>query len=372
MAKKKDDKSKEKEDAVLDTDIDALQKDLNDMFGADTVQRLDHTSILSKIQHWVPTGSVIIDSVLRGTRPEGASLVPFGRQMEVSGLENTGKTTLCAQIAAQVQAMDGLVIVTDTEERIDHAYWTMLGVDCTRIMHISCKSVKDVFNKQYGILNKLKNDKKWKDKKVLMIWDSVGGTAPEDQVNPDSKKETPMDQIASAYGRAAAELSSGIKLINSIVSQTKACYLYTNHLYHKMDTMGYGDKMETYGGQKLKYYATVRLRLKRIGAIKEPDPVSTKDMIIGSRILVSAQKNSMAPVLLEREAALIGGKGFCDAYTIFEQGVKLGVLTRKGSWSKWITPAGDEVSFQGFNGFSEKVMPHKEYPVLVSAVNNLL
>lgn len=349
--------------------LEALQADFNKQFGKSAMTRLSSPKAISNVQDWVSSRSMVVDSVLRGGRPPGSSLVPFGREMEISGLEGCGKTTLCAQIAAETQAQGGVVIVTDTEEKIDAPYWASLGVDTEKILKITCNSVEEVFNEQYWALQNL--PEYFGDKKVLMIWDSLGGTSIGELVDPKSK-ETPMEQVAQAYGRSAGEISKGIRLIHSIVAKRKACYLYTNHLYGKMNTMGYGDPWETYGGQKIKYLATVRLRLQRVGSIKEDDAASTGKSVTGLRVKVKALKNHMAPHELEREAILIGGRGFVNEYTVFDAGARLGVITKKGAWSTWKTPAGDEVKFQGFNGFEEKVVTHPEYPELYKEVEALL
>lgn len=348
----------------LDDILGEIQSDLNKLYGVGTAARLSEPGITSKVDDWVSTRSIVVDSVLRGGRPKGSSLVPFGRQMEISGLNGAGKSSLCAQIAAEVQSQGGIAIVVDTEERIDEPYWTQLGVDTSRIVHISADSVEDVFNKQYSTLRKIKEN--YKDIKILMLWDSLGGTSKNALIDPDSK-EAPMEQIKQAFGRAAAEISQGMMLINDIVGDTRTCYLYTNHVYHKMNA-GHGDPYETYGGEKPKFYATVRLRLSRVGVIKDADFVSEKDMVIGHKVRVKALKNSMAPYLMERDAVVMGGRGFVNEYTVFDAAADLGVIKKSGAWSTWITANGEEVKFQGFAGFESKVVTHPEYAGLVARV----
>lgn len=348
--------------------LSALQSDFNAKFGDGAAARLDDATTLANISYSISTGNMVFDSVLRGGRPFGSSLLPFGRQVEISGLENSGKTTFCAQVAAQVQRQGGIVVITDTEERIDEAYWTTLGVNTNQILRLVATSVEDVFNKQYECLNLVR--KIDSDRPVLMLWDSLGGTSTANLIDPKSK-DSPMDQASKAYGRAAKEISDGMRLINEVVAITRTCYLYTNHMYAKMGVT-WGDKYETYGGQKPKYMATVRLRLSRVGRITETDPLSSKDMEIGSAVRVKALKNSMAPQLLERDAVLLGGRGFVNEYTVFDAASRAKLITRKGSWSTWITPSGEEVKFQGFNGFEKSVVTHKEYPELYATVNESL
>jgi RecA/RadA recombinase len=318
---------------------------------------------------------MVVDSVLRGGRPPGSSLVPFGRQMEVSGPENSGKTTLCAQIAAETQSKGGVVVAVDTEERIDVPYWTLLGVNVSRILRIAADSVNDVFNKQYTALKLLRD--KFPDRLVLMIWDSLGGTRPIDVIDmnargQDKKILTPMEQ-AEKYGmRQAREISIGMELINGVVSGTRACYLYTNHEYTKIGVT-YGDTRETRGGMKPKYFATVRLRLTPVGQVKEDDNIGVgSGSSIGQKVQVRALKNSMAGILHTREAVVMAGKGFVNEYTVFEWGQKLGLIAKNGSWYMWKPSNGKERKFQGFNGFMEEVGKTPEYEELFVAVSNAM
>jgi len=349
---------------VIHAKLKALQDDLNKAFGPNTAQRLDAPGALSKITDSLSTRSIVVDSVLRGGRPVGSSLLPFGRQVEISGPENSGKTTLCAQAAAEAQAQGGLVIVTDTEERIDDDYWAELGVDNSKVLKINAKNVVEVFNRQYKVLKLIKE--KFPDDKVVLIWDSLGGTSPTAIVDSKKKDETPMQQAKKANMRSAKDISDGIKIINEMVTDTRVCYMYTNHEYTKIGVT-YGDPKETYGGNKPKYYATVRIRLQFIGRVVEEDPSGdTKE--IGRRIKVTALKNSMAGVLLTREAVIMAHRGFVNEYTVWELGAKLGAIEKNGSWTTWVTPKKEEVKFQGWEGFLNKVVQHPEYLELVDKV----
>lgn len=351
----------------LENVLSALQDNLNKHFGVGAATRLSDQDALSKISSWTSTRSIIVDSVLRGGRPVGSSLLPFGRQIEISGLPGSGKTTLCAQTAAEVQSNGGIVIVTDTEERIDEAYWTALGVDVSRVIRVAAENLETVFDKQYKALQFAKN--KAGGRKVLLIWDSLGGTAGAKAIDPKSP-DSPMEQASKFGMRRAKIISDGMELVNTVVANTNSCYLYTNHEYIDINVK-YGDKRRTRGGEKPKYFSTVRIRLSNIGAIKEPD-VQEKDKIIGHRIRVKALKNSMVGILMERDAAIIAGRGFVNEYTVFEMAPKIGLIEKNGSWSTWTTSKGEEIKFQGFAGFEEKVVKHKNYKKLLKQVTEAL
>lgn len=282
-------------------------------------------------------------------------------------VHNSGKTTLCAQIAAETQAQGGLVLVTDTEEKIAEDYWRALGVDTSKILYIRANDLEAVFNKQYMAMQIARNAVS--DRKVLLIWDSLGGTAGAEMIDPDSE-ESPMEQAQKFGMRQAKVISDGMSLVNTIVSKTRVCYLFTNHEYQKIGVV-YGNKRETRGGGKPKYFATVRLQLTPVGRIKEKDDFSAHEREIGKQIRVKALKNHMGGMLLERDAIIVTGRGFVDSYTVFEMAKRLQLITGKG-WSTWKTPTGEEVKFQGWRGFEERAVPHAEYGDLCAKVREVL
>jgi len=365
--------AKTQEDPKPKDDVDdvlsKLQGDLNEAYGDDASMRLDSQDTLSRVDHWVSSRSLVVDAVLRGGRPLGSSLVPFGRQVEISGPPSSGKTTLCAQIAAEVQSKGGVVVVTDTEERIDHAYWVKLGVDVKRIIRIKSNGLRDVFNKQYRALQFARDQAP--DRYILLIWDSLGATSGIDMVDPDAK-EDPMTQAQKFGMQQAKVISDGMRLINGVISKTRACYIYTNHEYTAIGSV-WGPARETTGGNKPKYFATVRLQLTSCGAIKEADAATGQESIVGQRIRVKALKNSMAGILKECEGVVMAHRGFVNDYTVWEVAARLGFIKKSGSWSEWIPPSGGkEVKFQGYAGFIDKVVDHPEYSDLVTTVQEVL
>lgn len=344
----------------IDEHLKAVEDEILSEFGQDSVRRLSAPDNLSKIAFWVSSGSAVIDSVLAAGRQQPCSLVPFGRVMELSGPPGAGKTSTCAQIAAQTQQNGGIVVVVDTEERIAEDYWRSLGVDLDQVLNIRATSIEEVFEKQEKIIKIMM--KKAPDRPLLLIWDSLGSCVSR-EIEEDDPKSTFMERAAKSYGRDAKSIGAGLKLLNPLIAKSRTCYLYTNHIYKKMG-VAYGDDTETPGGNKIKFLATIRLRLTPAGAITETDKLGNK-VRIGQKVKVKAVKNSMGPSLLEKEAVILGGQGFSDAYSLFDTGKKLGVITGKGAWSTAKMPSGEEVKFQGWNGFQEKVIMHPEFETLL-------
>lgn len=361
---------KEKEDSgeggtVLDAHFNLLTESLNKQFGENSAISLDSADTLSRIDFWVTSRSIAVDKVLAGGRAFPCSLVPFGRQMEISGPPGAGKTTLCAQIAAETQKQGGLVIVTDTEERIDHAYWSALGVDNSKVINLRAETLEEVFEKQYFAIKTMRE--KAPNRMVLMIWDSVGGTSSGAVLDEkEDNKTTFMERAAKQMGREAKIIGNGVKGLSGYIAKSKVCYLYTNHIYSKIGVT-YGDPNETYGGQKLKFLATVRLQLKPGAAIKEKDAFGNVESP-GKWVTVKALKNSMSPMLMEKSAVVMGGVGFSNQYLVWDVAKKNKLISGAGAWSTWKTPKGEDVKFQGWSGFQEKVVTHSEYADLESMV----
>lgn len=355
MAKKK----KSTEDSFT-----ALKDALNKEFGEGEARPLSSGDALSRVNFSVSSRSMVVDKVLAGGRPMPCSLIPFGRQMEISGLPGAGKTTLCAQIAAETQKMGGMVVAIDTEERIDEEYWRALGVDTSRVINLHAESIEAVFNKvEVAIKFAAENDP---EQPLLIIWDSVGGTSSEMILEG---KGTVMERASKVYGREAKVIGTGVKALNGLIAKHRVCFLYTNHLYTDMNVT-YGDNKKEYGGEKLKFHATVRLRLTKIGELKVEDELGNKQKF-GQRVKIKAQKNSMAPMQLEKEAVLIGGQGFSNDYTVFEIGKKLKLIKTAGAWST-ATLGDAEVKFMGWRGFQEKVLTHPNYGDLLHEVMEAL
>lgn len=358
--------AKQRMSGTIEDNLQMLEEDLTKAFGQNAAMRMDSPDTLSKIDHWVSSRSLVVDKVLAGGRPFPCSLVPFGRQVEISGPPNAGKTTICAQIIAEVQEKGGLAVITDTEERIDHTYWESLGVDMNKVLNLRADTLEDVFKKQRKAIRLMRE--KAPNRPMVLLWDSVGGTAMEGVFDED---EDFMQASMKLYGRKAKTIGAGAEILNGDISKSRVCYLYTNHIYTKMNVQ-FGDPTETPGGTRLKHFATVRLRLKPIGEIVEKDELTGKNHIIGQKVLVKALKNQMAPMRLAIEGAIIGGEGFSNEWTVFEIAKKLKLIKASGSWSQWVTSEGEVLKFQGFNGFLEKIADHENYEELYVQVANAL
>jgi len=322
-------------------------------FGKESAFIPNSGTILCKVEHSVSTRNFLIDSAIAGGLPMPRPLVPFGRMTEISGLNSTGKTTLLGMIVAETQATGGIAAVSDTEQALDLAYWEQLGVDLERLIIVPAATIEEVFEKDEALIEVIRDA--GDERLICLGWDSLGGTP------------TKAQEAAAAddkfYAEAAKVVGQNLQRVVNKISKQRIAFVITNHLYRKMDVK-YGDPWETYGGEKMKFFATLRIRLQSIGAISEG--TDEEKTTIGHKIKVKILKNKMAPILRTVEVPCIGGFGFSLDYSVFEQGQKQGIIAGT-TWKTWKTGK-TEIKFQGWRGFREKVMTHPEYPELVSEV----
>lgn len=334
--------------------VHLVVKKMESKFGEGAALNPDSGTILCKVEQWVSTRNFLIDSAIAGGLPMPRPIIPFGRLTEIAGLNGTGKTTLLGQIIAETQATGGIAAVIDTEQAIDLAYFEKLGVNLSRLIIVQCETIEDVFTRLVSLVDAIKEFST--DRLICIGWDSLGGTP--------TKAQAAAEADDHFYAEAAKVVGKNLQRLIQMISRERIALVFNNHLYRKMDVK-YGDPWETYGGEKVKFYSTLRLRLERIAAIgegKDEDKVT-----IGHRVKVKVIKNKMAPMLRAVEVPCIGNHGFSLNYSVFEHAIKQGIIKGK-TWRSWETSSGEEVKFLGWRGFQEKVMAHAEYPDLVQQV----
>lgn len=341
---------KSAEDQLISNVVKTMEK----QFGDGTALTPDSGTILCKVDHWVSTRNFLIDSAIAGGLPMPRPIVPFGRLTEISGKNGTGKTTLLGQIMAETQATGGIAAIMDTEQALDLAYFEKLGVNLAKLIVVQADTIEDVFTRMEALIRVIKDAD---SRRLICIgWDSLGGTPTNAQAAAEAGDHF--------YAEAAKVVGKNLQRVMQMISRERIALVFNNHVYRRMDVK-YGDPWETYGGEKVKFYATLRLRLDRVSQISEGK--DDDKMIIGHKVKVKVVKNKMAPMLRTVEVPCLGNHGFSLDYSVYEHGAKQGVFTGK-TWRTWVTPSGEEVKFLGWNGFQEKVMQHPEYSEAVQEV----
>jgi recombination protein RecA len=285
------------------TGLDATVARMEKLFGAGSVMRLGSSNITPVADGVIPTGSIALDIAL------GVGGIPRGRVIEIYGPESSGKTTLALHIVASVQKLGGTAAFIDAEHALDKVYAKALGVNVDDLL----VSQPDNGEQALDIAEKLIQEG---DLGVCVI-DSVAALVP--------KAELEGEMGDSHMGLQARLMSQALRKITGIVAKSKTSMIFINQIRDKIGVM-FGSPETTTGGRALKFYATVRLDVRKVEAIKDGDTFR------GVRTKVKVVKNKVAPPFRIAEFDIIYGTGISREGDLLDVGVEKGVVEQKGAW----------------------------------------
>jgi recombination protein RecA len=294
-AKKSPEKTREKA-------IDAALTQIERQFGKGSIMRLGDNYVLKGIEA-VSTGSIGLDIAL------GIGGVPRGRVVEIYGPESSGKTTLALSILAQAQKLDGICAFIDAEHALDVTYAKKLGVKTDDLL----LSQPDTGEQALDIVEVLVRS----SAVDVIVIDSVAALTPRAEIEGEMGDHH--------VGLQARLMSQALRKLTAIIAKSRTIVIFINQIRIKIGVM-FGNPETTTGGNALKFYSTVRLDIRRIGAIKKVDE------IVGGRTRVKVVKNKVAPPFRQAEFDLIYGSGISQSGELIDKGVELGFVEKSGTW----------------------------------------
>ena len=328
MAEKTIERGERKErERALDLAIAQIEK----LYGKGSIMKMGTSGSLLPIAT-IPTGSLALDAAL------GVGGVPRGRVLEIFGPESSGKTTLALHIIAEAQRLGGSAAFVDAEHALDPAYARSLGVNIEELLISQPDTGEQALEITEVLVRSGAID--------AVVIDSVAALVPRAEIDGEMGEPT--------MGLQARLMSQALRKLTTAISKSKTCVILINQLREKIGVM-FGNTETTTGGRALKFYASVRLDIRRISSIKEGEEV------VGSRVKVKVVKNKVAPPFKEAEFDIIYGEGISKIGSLVDLGVEHKIIEKSGSWFSY---AGDRIG-QGRDNAKRFLL---ENPVLTGEI----
>ena len=285
----------------LDLAIQQIAKD----YGEGAIMRLGAAQIMDV--EVIPTGNILIDRAL------GVGGLPRGRVVEIFGPESSGKTTLTLTVVAQAQKRGGLAAFIDVEHALDPLYARTLGVNVDELLVSQPSSGEEALRICETLVRSNAMD--------VIVLDSVAALV--------TKAELEGEIGDTTVGAQARLMSAALRKLTALISKARTICIFTNQIREKIGVM-FGNPETTPGGKALKFYSSVRIDIRRIGAIKQPDGA-----VIGNRTKVKVVKNKVAPPFTEAEFDIMYNEGISNTGALLDLALEKNIVEKRGSWMSY-------------------------------------
>lgn len=300
---KSESKSEQRGSTQRDKNLELALQAISKEYGDGAIMRLGDEKSRMKIEV-IPTGSVVIDKAL------GVGGFPCGRIIEVYGPESSGKTTLTLTVIAQAQKRGGVAAFIDVEHALDPQYAMRLGVNMNELLVSQPDSGEEALQIAETLIKSNAVD--------VVVVDSVAALI--------TKAELEGQIGDASVGGQARLMSQAMRKLTAVISRAKTCCIFTNQIRDKIGVM-FGSPETTPGGKALKFYASVRIDIRRIGQLKSADGT-----VYGNRTKVKVVKNKVAPPFTECEFDILYNEGISKEGSLLDLAVEKNVVEKKGAW----------------------------------------
>ncbi len=304
-------------------------------FGEGAIMSLGKHSLSNTIQV-IPTGSISLDMAL------GIGGVPRGRIVELYGPESSGKSTLAMHIVANCQKNGGIAAYIDAEHAVDPGYAAKIGVNLNELLISQPDSGEEALNIAEMLARSNAVD--------VIVIDSVAALVPKSELE---------GEIGDTHiGLQARLMSQALRKLTATLSKSNTCAVFINQIREKIGVM-FGNPETTTGGRALKFYASIRIEIRRTAGLKTPEGVE-----FGNRVKVKVVKNKMAPPFKSAEFDIIFNEGISKTGDLIDFGIDMNVIERKGPW----------LSYKGhkFQGRESARLELKQNPVLLEELESVI
>ena len=282
----------------------------------------------TNVAGWVSFGNDILDLVVSNIPNGGA---PVGRIIEITGLEQSGKSLLSAHLLAETQRQGGVAVLIDTETAVSPEFLEAIGVDTSRLLYVSADSVEQIFEITELIIGKIRETDR--DRLVTIVVDSVAAASTKVELEADYDQAGYATQKAIIIGKA-------LRKITNMLGRQKILLCFTNQLRVNMNAMAFGDPYTTSGGKALQFHASVRLRLKSKGQIK------VGDRIVGMKVQCQVVKNRMGPPKRVVEFEIYFDRGVDNYGSWLKVMKEFKICKAGGAYYTYVdTDTGEEIKF---------------------------